>query len=189
MQFSINTQKYLDTYCDILSEMESQMTSVEFSNSISSNFINQMIPHHRAAIKMAESLLEYTTNIPLQNIALRIVSEQEKGIEAMLAAEPMCRKVINSQPVLRMYCEKNNEIIKNMFTQMRSACADNSIDISFVRQMIPHHLGAIGMAENALRFGICRELVPILRSIILEQKKGVCQMSKLPLPPSVIEWC
>ena len=179
MQLSKNTQKYLDCYCDILSEMQSQMTSVRFSGNISIDFIKQMIPHHRGAIKMSELLLEYTTNIPLQNIALDIISEQRESIESMESIIPLCSRGFNPPQAQRMYYDENRKILNNMFRCMHNACSDNSIDISFMREMIPHHLGAIAMSENALRFGICRELIPILRDIISSQKKGVCQMREL----------
>ena len=41
---------YLDTFECILSEMIQEMTEVELTDSISDNFIIQMIPHHRAAV-------------------------------------------------------------------------------------------------------------------------------------------
>lgn len=179
MQFSINTHKYLDAYYEILSEMQSQMTSVKFDSSISENFIKQMLPHHRAAIKMSEELLKYTENISLQNIALNIISEQTQSIENMESVEAICSRTEDNASNLNKYRRKNTDILNNMFTNMRKARACNSIDISFMHQMIPHHLGAIGMAENTLCFEICSELVPILDSIITSQKKGVCQMREL----------
>lgn len=50
------------------------MTEAELTGSISDNFIVQMIPHHRAAIEMSGNILKYTTSIPLQEIALGIIS-------------------------------------------------------------------------------------------------------------------
>ena len=48
-----------------------------------------------------------------------------------------------------------------------------------MREMIPHHKGAIRMSENALRFDICPELKPILCEIITSQQKGVSEMTQL----------
>ena len=53
--------------------MIQQMNSAQLSNSISYNFIVQMIPHHKAAIEMSCNLLQYTTLVPLQEIALNII--------------------------------------------------------------------------------------------------------------------
>lgn len=66
-----------------------------------------------------------------------------------------------------------------MFTQMKNACSANNINADFIREMIPHHEGAIRMSQNVLLYDICPELIPILDSIIKSQKKGVCEMKKL----------
>ena len=65
--------RYLNRFYSILDRMIQDMTNARLGNSISVNFMTQMIPHHRAAIEMSQNLLQYTTNIPLQNIALQIV--------------------------------------------------------------------------------------------------------------------
>ncbi len=50
---------------------------------------------------------------------------------------------------------------------------------NFIVQMIPHHEGAIQMSENALCFPVCPELKPILRAIIVSQRRGVKEMEQL----------
>lgn len=64
-QLSIVTDKYLTCFNNILDQMIQQMNSAQLSNSISYNFIVQMIPHHKAAIEMSCNLLQYTTLVPL----------------------------------------------------------------------------------------------------------------------------
>lgn len=66
-----------------------------------------------------------------------------------------------------------------MFRRMGSVCGTNCLDADFMREMIPHHQGAIQMSENALRFPICPELQPILENIITSQRQGVRQMQRL----------
>ena len=46
-QLSIVTDKYLTCFNNILDQMIQQMNSAQLSNSISYNFIVQMIPHHK----------------------------------------------------------------------------------------------------------------------------------------------
>ena len=66
-----------------------------------------------------------------------------------------------------------------MFYEMRSARTDNNLNANFIREMIPHHRGAVRMSENALKHCLCPELVPILEAIIASQKKGIRQMQQL----------
>ncbi len=172
-------KSYLARFHDILEEMIQGMTCAPLNNSISHNFIVQMIPHHRAAIQMSQNVLTYTTDRALQRIAAGIITEQTKSIENMLAIEQCCSCYTNTGQSLQSYRYRMNQIMQNMFSKMGHACADNRISCSFMREMIPHHEGAIKMSETTLREHICPDLVPILDAIISSQKRGVAEMQDL----------
>ena len=78
------TKAYLAQFYHILDEMITGMTNAELGESISLNFIHQMIPHHRAAIEMSRNILQYTTSPALEQIAENIITEQTKSIEAII---------------------------------------------------------------------------------------------------------
>ena len=155
------------------------MTKPKDTCSISLDFIERMIVHHKAAIEMSENILKYTDCDPLCAIAKNIICEQTKSIENMEKAKECCAKKKNTQLDVCRYEKKTECIMENMFSKMGSACGTNCIDADFIREMIPHHLGAIEMSENAMRFDICPRLRPILRNIIYSQKKGVNEMKRL----------
>ena len=170
------TKNYLSRFYDILECMKEGMTNAQLNDSISHNFIVQMIPHHEAAIQMSQNLLQYTTFIPLQNIALGIISEQTQSIENMRQVLECCCEVTARSPAYQM---RVDQIMRTMFREMQNAASTNDINANFMREMIPHHEGAIRMSENALSFNICPQLVPILDAIITSQKKGVREMQQL----------
>ncbi|MBC8546726.1 DUF305 domain-containing protein [Clostridiaceae bacterium NSJ-31] len=172
-------KNYLCRFYEILDEMIAEMTTAELTDSISHNFIVQMIPHHRAAIEMSRNLLQYTTFIPLQNIATNIITSQTKSIENMEAALDRCSELKNTEQELRLYERRFRQITQTMFTDMGTAPVSNQINADFMREMIPHHKGAIQMSKNALSFPICPELKPILQAIIISQQEGVQQMEAL----------
>lgn len=165
-----------------LDKMISGMTEPTLTDSISHNFIVQMIPHHQAAIEMSHNLLQYTTFVPLQNIALHIIESQTKSIEHMKQALDICSELQNTEQELCLYERYFHQITQSMFFEMETARSGNGIDANFIREMIPHHKGAIRMSENALRFPICQTLKPILQEIITSQRQGVRQMDPLTLP-------
>ena len=171
--------EYLRRYREILDTMIDEMTNAQLGCSISQNFIMQMIPHHRAAIEMSRNLLQYTTFVPLQNIARNIIVEQTESIGNMQAVLDRCGGLSSTEQDLCLYQRRFQRIAQAMFSQMRSACAGNRINADFMREMIPHHEGAVRMSENALCFPLCPELVPILSRIIVSQKKGVREMKRL----------
>lgn len=178
-ELSLVTQKYLKTYRCILSDMIEGMTCAKLTDSISYNFMVQMIPHHRAAIEMCRNLLQYTTCIPLQNIAESIIAEQTKSIANMEDILCSCGRQRNSGQDINCFQNKMNRIMETMFTDMENACSDNQLNANFMREMIPHHRGAVEMSKNALQYNICPGLIPILNAIIASQERGICQMEEL----------
>lgn len=178
-RFSNVTKDYLERFYCILDEMIERMESADLCDSISQNFIVQMIPHHEAAIQMSESILKYTTNIPLQDIASGIVTAQTKSIEDMQEVLCRCSELCNSERDLQLYRRKTEQIIHTMFSEMKRARSVNCVNCNFMWEMIPHHRGAVEMSQNALRYDICPELIPILQAIISSQQKGIRQMEQL----------
>lgn len=177
--FSNVTEKYLSCFHEILENMIHGMTCAELTDSISHNFIVQMIPHHMAAIEMSRNLLNYTTFIPLQEIASNIITEQTKSIENMKHALDCCSELKNTDRALHAYAQCYDRITEIMFSDMKNALSTNNINANFMREMIPHHQGAIRMSENALSFPICPQLKPILDAIIISQREGVRKMECL----------
>lgn len=177
--FNHYVNNYIKEYRDILKRMICGMTKAELSSSISHNFIVQMIPHHRAAIEMSKNILKYTKNEELIAIARNIISEQTKSIENMQAIQSLCGRHINQCNKVKMYQHRVNQIMNTMFSDMSRAYSDARINCDFMREMIPHHMGAIRMSENALQYNICPELKPILDAIISSQENGVREMEAL----------
>lgn len=178
-QFTAQTKTYLTEFYEILDKMISKMTEAELTDSISHNFIVQMIPHHMAAIEMSESILKYSEYVPVRNIALGIISAQTRSIADMKEASEQCSRLTNPEEDLRLYEKRYRHIAQVMFSEMGTACADNDINGDFMREMIPHHRGAIRMSQNALNFEICPELKPILYAIITSQQEGIRRMECL----------
>lgn len=177
--FNDCTKDYLTRFYSILDEMIHNMECAPLNESISHNFIVQMIPHHEAAIEMCQNVLQYTQNAELRHIACDIISNQTRSIQNMRSILTQCSCVTNSDQDLNLYARRFREVTRTMFHEMGSACSDNNISANFIREMIPHHEGAIRMCENALRYCICPGLAPILESIISSQTRGIQEMQQL----------
>ena len=176
---SEDSKTYLCCFYQILDEMVQGMTTAGLTRSISHNFIAQMVPHHRAAIQMSNNILRFTENQAVRRVAQRIIDEQTRGIGQMEDIMAACGQLTNPQMDLRLYQRRMDLIYREMYAKMGSAPENNALSAVFMREMIPHHQGAVRMAENALKYDICTELVPILRSIILQQRRGIGQMRSL----------
>ena len=138
-----------------------------------------MLPHHQAAIEMSQNLLQYTTNLPLQDIALHIISEQTQSIARMRDILRTCSALGNSRQDLHNYEQLLSSILQTMFSNMQHARFTNDINCNFMWEMIPHHQGAVAMARTTLQYPICPELKSVLQNIIVSQRQGILQMQQL----------
>lgn len=112
------TKTYLCRFYEILETMIAEMTNAERTDSLSHNFIVQMIPHHRAAIEMSHNILQYTTLIPLQNIALNIIDEQTKSIKNMQQILGLLLQDDKPSADICLYQKRFQQITYTMFTQI-----------------------------------------------------------------------
>ena len=184
------------------------------TDDLDDDFVAMMVPHHQGAIDMAEAELRFGRDKQLLRIAQDIVVEQLQEIaamraaigqkltpgEAMLAATSAAsaeglrtsRRVsaVNASGSPRakrpFLTESNAALAKMMHDMMIKPNGD--IDRDFVAMMVPHHLGAIDMAQAELRFGRSAQLRRIAQEIIVDQIQQISLMQLAvgePLPPPV----
>lgn len=185
-QFSDVTKNYLCRFYKILDEMIEGMTNAELTSSLSHNFIVQMIPHHRAAIEMSENLLQFTTFVPLQHIAQNIINDKPKVLKTCKKSCLIVHGFQTRNRDLCLYDRRFRQITQTMFSQMCNACSDNNINADFMREMIPHHQGAIKMSKNVLQYPICPELDSILQAYYFAGKRGAGDAAFASMPQKSI---
>lgn len=167
---SEDSKNYLCCFYQTLDAMIQAMTTAGLNQSISHNFAVQMIPHCRAAIQMSNNVLRYVENPAVRQTAQRLAEEQTQVIDQIGAALPACGQLTNAQMDLRLYQRRIDLICRKMFADMGSAPESNRLGVVFARQLLPHCQGAVRMAENALKYDVSTELVPILRGIVSQQR-------------------
>ncbi|MGG1944887.1 DUF305 domain-containing protein [Trinickia sp. NRRL B-1857] len=85
------------------------------------------------------------------------------------------------------FLAENDEAMTTMMTGMEVK-PSGDIDRDFVAMMVPHHQGAIDMAQAELRYGRNETLRRIAQEIIVEQQQEIAAMRLAlgqPLPPGV----
>lgn len=162
---SEQSKRYLCCYYQILDEMVQGITTAKLTQSISHNFIVQMIPHHRAAIRMCRNILEASDDRGVRGMAQRLMEDRTQGVGRLEGVLSACGQRANPQMDLRLCQRRTDLILREMFTRMGAAPEGNRLDAVFLRELIPHCQGAVRMARNALRYEVALELAPILREI------------------------
>jgi hypothetical protein len=86
----------------------------------------------------------------------------------------------------RQFLEENDAAMNRMMDGMTPK-PSGDVDKDFVEMMVPHHQGAIDMAQAELRYGKNEQLRRIAQEIIVEQQQEIAAMRLAlgqPLPPS-----
>ena len=159
-------KEYLFDFDQILNQMSFRMLDVPISEDITVNFIRSMIPHHLAAVYMSQNLLKYSNNTSLQEIAQNIITTQTKGIQQMKSILNTTQGYGNSYIDVNMYQSRFFHITTSMVTKMVSSIRTHFIDMNYIKEMIPHHEGAVLMCENLLQYHIDPRLKQVAQSII-----------------------
>jgi uncharacterized protein (DUF305 family) len=68
-------------------------------------------------------------------------------------------------------------MMDTMMTRMDTVNKAAPEDVIFMKQMLPHHLGAIAMANYEIRYGRNQEMIQLAKSILAEQKSEVESMT------------
>lgn len=142
-------------------------------------FIDAMVPHHRDAIEMAKAANSRgLTQSDLQKIANDIIASQQREIDQMLDWREQWFGSRTLGPVLP-------EVLGVLESElgMEHGSADEvadaaDVDAMFAEMMIPHHEGAIAMAEAARERGQHDEVKELADAIIEAQEREIGIMEK-----------
>jgi uncharacterized protein (DUF305 family) len=170
------------------------------------DFVTMMAPHHQGAIDMAQAELLYGHNQTLLRIAQEIVVEQQQEIAAMRLAvgEPASptwvTKAAKPPPKAGALAQQSNPGQEAPYLNDANAAMDKmmtamavkpteDVGHDFTAMMVPHHQGAIDMAEAELRYGQNQRLKAITQEIIVDQTQEITLMrlalgEPLPQPQS-----
>jgi Domain of unknown function (DUF305) len=94
---------------------------------------------------------------------------------------------LSTGPKEAPFLAKSNAAMSRMMAGMKIK-PSNGVDRDFVAMMVPHHQGAIDMAEAELSYGHNEPLRGLAQEIIVTQQQEIAVMRRAlgePLPPSV----
>jgi uncharacterized protein (DUF305 family) len=128
-------------------------------------FIDSMIVHHEGAIIMANQALEQAERQEIRDLANAIVSAQEGEIGQMND----WRRAWYPDLAETMGMEMD-------MGPMEVPAGDTPFDQRFIQAMIPHHEGAIAMAQDALQNAERQEIKDLANEVIRAQEAEIAQM-------------
>ncbi|MEP0890792.1 MULTISPECIES: DUF305 domain-containing protein [unclassified Leptolyngbya] len=146
-------------------------------------FIDGMILHHQGAVAMAEDALEHSNRDEIRQLAQAIAAVQQTEIEQMQQWRQAWYPDAGPEPM--MYhaqmghmMEMSEEMKAAMMMNVDLGAADEEFDLRFLNAMIPHHEGALEMAEQALERSDRPEMQELARNILSSQQQEIDQMNQ-----------
>ena len=139
-------------------------------------FLDTMIAHHKGAVEMA-TLAETKAQSPeLKELAAGMIADQEREIgkmsewrEGWFEGKP---KAIN------MEFPGMSHGMNGMDMKKLESLNGRDFDVEFLRQMIPHHEGALEMAKAVTAKGGRPEIKQLAEDITSAQESEIKQMRK-----------
>ncbi|WP_229262207.1 DUF305 domain-containing protein [Duganella guangzhouensis] len=80
-----NAKPFAGLMDDAMAVMDAGMRQAPMNGVAEHDFVTMMMPHHQGAIDMARSVLLYTQDPEIRNLALGIIAEQQNEIKVMQA--------------------------------------------------------------------------------------------------------
>ncbi|HET9639339.1 MAG TPA: DUF305 domain-containing protein [Allosphingosinicella sp.] len=156
---------------DLGMEMHEAMASAVGSD-VSDTWVRKMIAHHQGAVAITDSVVAEGGDPEVAAIARRMGAAQRREIEEM---KRWVRKDAAPDPAsARPYLASE----KQMHEAMTAAGGADSSQ-AFLRQMIPHHQGAIAMSEIVLAQGRDERVADLARRIVADQGKEIGEMEAM----------
>lgn len=146
-------------------------------------FVDAMIPHHQGAVEMAKEAQQKSKRPEIKKLAADIINAQNQEIGEMKqwrkAWYPQVGSTAmaydsNKGQMVPMSPEQRNAMMMNMDL----GAADDQFDLRLINAMIPHHQGAVTMAQEALGKSQRSEIKNLAQEIIASQKVEISQMEQ-----------
>lgn len=142
--------------------------SASAGNGTDRAFVDEMVPHHQAAVDMAKIAQERGESEFVKTLADDIVAGQTEEITTLRRIAPSLRDV---KPA-----SLGGMSMMNMDMDMLRTA--KPFDRAFMEMMIPHHQSAIEMARAEVERGENPELKTLAEAIITEQEREINEMRK-----------
>lgn len=168
------------------SSMNSDASSASTTASASASdvdaaFVRQMIPHHQMAVEMAKIASQNAKHSEIKTLAAAIIAAQNKEItqlRSIASDDGVDLKDASNQMTAdaKTLGLAMNEM--GMSMDMHGFAEADPFDRAFIDGMIPHHEGAIAMANAELKSGGNSQLKEIAKAIITAQNKEIAEMKQ-----------
>ena len=168
----------LRDYTRSMTRMHDEMMIGMGYNDPDTAFAKAMLGHHRGAVEMAKIQLKYGTDEEMRQLAQEIIAAQQVEIDILnkwLASHPDTAKPKPNTEAMQQAYARSMDVLNG---EMVLGIADPVPDMAFARGMLPHHIGAVEMANIQLKYGTDEEMRQLAQDIIDGQQTEIEYMQQ-----------
>lgn len=111
-------------------------------------FIDSMTAHHQAAVEIAILAESRAAHPEIKELAANIIADQEREVATMSKWREQW--FVEAPKAINMDFPGMSEGMRGMDMKKLASLKDSEFDLEFIRQMIPHHEGAVRMARDSV---------------------------------------
>ncbi|MBD2564403.1 MULTISPECIES: DUF305 domain-containing protein [Nostoc] len=146
-------------------------------------FIDAMTPHHQGAVEMAKEAQQKSKRPEIKKLGDDIIKSQNQEITQMKQWRQAWYPKAGDKPMaynsqMGHMMEMSSDQMKAMMMSQDLGAADAEFDLRFINAMIPHHEGALTMAQDALSKSKRPEIKQLAQEIIKAQNTEIKQMQQ-----------
>ncbi|MDZ8079687.1 MAG: DUF305 domain-containing protein [Nostoc sp. DcaGUA01] len=146
-------------------------------------FIDAMTPHHQGALEMANVAQRKSKRPEIKKLADNIIKSQNQEITQMKQWRQAWYPNVGNKPMayhsqMGHMMEMSSEQMEAMMMSQDLGAADAEFDLRFINAMIPHHEGAVKMAQDALAKSKRPQIKQLAQEIIKAQDTEIKQMQQ-----------
>ena len=150
-------------------------------------FVQQMIPHHMMAVQMAQTAEQHGGHTQIKMLGASIITAQDAEIAQM---KPIAKTLGVTPAAMPAGGQTNAQMMSDarqlgismdkmgMSMNMTALATMRPFDRAFIDMMIPHHQGAVRMAQAELAQGKDAKLRALAHRIISAQDREIAEMNQ-----------
>lgn len=146
-------------------------------------FLDAMTPHHQGAVDMAKEAITKSKRPEIKKLSQNIINAQNIEINQMKQWRKAWYPKAGNKPMaydatMGHMMPMSQQQMQGMMMKGDLGAADAQFDLRFINAMIPHHEGALTMAQDALKKTKRPEIKKMAQEIIASQQKEIDQMKQ-----------
>ncbi len=138
------------------------------------DFVTGMIPHHEGAVAMAKVEKKFGNDPKMLQLADAVIAAQTSEVTVMKGW--LANKKLSTAAADPASKTASSTAMDTMMKNMKASATGNA-DIDFAKGMIPHHQGAVDMAQAELKYGADTDVKKLAQGVVDSQTREIAQMN------------